>query len=177
MVVLANILGWHVCRTKLARKIFFEARIFSRKMLRNFGAFILWVRKNPAKLPLNFPPNLPPQNQEKSLTSFCRGSHAKTYPRSGFFVPEEHANVPSFRASLNLGWPWAAYRVGESAEICRALCDLNQKSLGVHIILVRQIWFYPPPKKRAGNEEIIVQISGKSSKSTLFPGGGGGDAM
>ena len=64
-----RLLGWHVCRTKLARKIFFEARIFSRKMLRNFPrkfwAFILWVRKNPAKFPANFPPNFPPKNQKK----------------------------------------------------------------------------------------------------------------
>ena len=48
-------LGWHICRRKLARKIFFEARFFSRKMLRNFPrifwAFLLWVRKNPAKFP------------------------------------------------------------------------------------------------------------------------------
>ena len=28
-------LGWHVCRTKLARKMFFEARNFSQKMLQN----------------------------------------------------------------------------------------------------------------------------------------------
>ena len=27
------LLGWHVCRTKLARNLFFELRIFSRKML------------------------------------------------------------------------------------------------------------------------------------------------
>ena len=48
-------LGWHVCRMKLARNMFFEARIFSRKMLRNFPrnvwAFILCVRKNPANFP------------------------------------------------------------------------------------------------------------------------------
>ena len=60
-----NVLGWHVCRRKLARKIFFEARIFSRKMPRKFRAFILWVRKNPAKFPANFPPNFPPKNQIK----------------------------------------------------------------------------------------------------------------
>ena len=44
-------LGWHVCRTKLARNTFSELRNFSRKMLRNFlrnfWAFTLWVWKNP----------------------------------------------------------------------------------------------------------------------------------
>ena len=72
-------LGWHVCRTKFARKIFFKARNFSRKMLRyfprNVRAFSLWVRKIPAKFPPNFPPNFPPQNQKrKSPTSFCRSA-------------------------------------------------------------------------------------------------------
>ena len=50
----SSLLGWQVCRTKLARKIFVKTRIFSQKMLRNcprnFTAFILCVRKkNPAK--------------------------------------------------------------------------------------------------------------------------------
>ena len=43
-------LGWRVCRTNFARKIFLVLRNFSRKMLRSFPwkfwAFILWVRKN-----------------------------------------------------------------------------------------------------------------------------------
>ena len=42
-----------------ARKIFFEPRIFLRKMLRNFPrnfwAFVLWVRKNPRKIPSKSP--------------------------------------------------------------------------------------------------------------------------
>ena len=42
-----------------ARKIFFEPRIFLRKMLRNFprtfSAFVLWVRRNPRKIPSKFP--------------------------------------------------------------------------------------------------------------------------
>ena len=70
-------LGWHVCRTKLARNIFFKARIFSRKMLRNFPriflAFILWVRKNPTKFPANFPQNFPPQNQKKITDELLQG--------------------------------------------------------------------------------------------------------
>ena len=71
-------LRWHVCRVNFARKVFFfELRILLRKMLRNFpwifGAFILWVRKNSAKLPPNFPPNFPAKNK-KSPTSFCRGA-------------------------------------------------------------------------------------------------------
>ena len=32
----SNTLRWHVCRVNFARKIFFELRIFLRKMLRNF---------------------------------------------------------------------------------------------------------------------------------------------
>ena len=51
----------------------------------------------------------------------------------------------------------------------------NQKSLGVHTILVRKIWFYPtpPPPKRAQNEEKLYKLLEKSSKLTLFRGGGG----
>ena len=53
------LLRWHVCRVNFARKIFFEPRIFLRKMLRNFPrnfwAFVLWVRKNPRKNPSKFP--------------------------------------------------------------------------------------------------------------------------
>ena len=61
--LLKYLLRWHVCRVNFARKIFFELRIFSRKVLqnlpRNFRAFILWVRRNPTKFPPNFPPNFP----------------------------------------------------------------------------------------------------------------------
>ena len=32
-----------------------------------------------------------------------------------------------------------------------------QKSLGVHKILVRKIWFYPPPLERAQNEEKLYK--------------------
>ena len=38
--LLKDLLGWHVCRTELARKMFFEARIFSRKMLRNSPRYL-----------------------------------------------------------------------------------------------------------------------------------------
>ena len=49
-----------------------------------------------------------------------------------------------------------------------------QKSMGVHKILVRKIWFYPPPPAEKGRKwGKTVQISGKSSKLTLFRGGGG----
>ena len=53
--------GWHVCRTKLARKIFFETRIFSRKRSENFPEMfepLLFCgsAKNPAKFLQNFPP-------------------------------------------------------------------------------------------------------------------------
>ena len=64
-----NLLGWRVCRTNFARKIFFVLRNFSRKMHRNFPryfwALTLWSRKNPAKFPTNFPPNFPPKNSKK----------------------------------------------------------------------------------------------------------------
>ena len=54
----AELLRWHVCRVNFARKIFFEPRIFLREMLRNFPrnvwAFVLWVRKNPRKIPSKF---------------------------------------------------------------------------------------------------------------------------
>ena len=61
-------LRWHVCRVNFARKIFFELRKMLRNFPRNFGAFVLWVRKNPGKFPPNFPlnfPNFPAKNQKK----------------------------------------------------------------------------------------------------------------
>ena len=48
-----------------------------------------------------------------------------------------------------------------------------RKSLGVHKILVRKIWFPPPPPRKGPKWEKTVQISMKSSKLTLFWGGGG----
>ena len=66
----------------------------------------------------------------------------------------------------------------ESKALRMEVCDktltlqplLFWKSLGVHKILVRQIWFYPPPEKGP-------KMRRKSSKLTLFPGGGGGNAI
>ena len=72
---LQSFLRWHVCRVNFARKMFFELRIFLRKMLRNFPrnfrAFVLWVRKNPGKFPPNFPlnfPNFPAKKNKKKIT-------------------------------------------------------------------------------------------------------------
>ena len=71
-------LGWHVCRTKLARKIFFGARIFSRKMLRNFPrnfrAFILRARKNPQNSRQTSCQISLPKIKKNSPTSFCRSA-------------------------------------------------------------------------------------------------------
>ena len=57
--LIINYLGWHVCRTKLARK-------FSLKFLSLY--LNLWVRKSPAKLPPNFPAKVP---CEKSKNITC----------------------------------------------------------------------------------------------------------
>ena len=85
-------LGWHVCRTKLARNLFSRHEIFSRKMLWNFPrncwAFLLWVRKNPTKFPPNFPPDFSPKNQnitdellqERRENKFCNFSVIYPYP-------------------------------------------------------------------------------------------------
>ena len=62
------------------KDFFFEPRIFLRKMLRNFprnfGAFVLWVRKNSRKIPAEFPTKFPKfpckKIKKKSPTSFCR---------------------------------------------------------------------------------------------------------
>ena len=54
----------------------------------------------------------------------------------------------------------------------RIWADIFQKSLGVHKIIVREIWV-SPPKKKGPKWEKTVQISIKSSKVTLFWGGGG----
>ena len=54
-----HLLGWHVCRTKLARKIFFGARLFSRKMLQIFLKFLSLLSCGSKKHPAKFPPNFP----------------------------------------------------------------------------------------------------------------------
>ena len=50
-------LRWHICRVNFARKMFLSYEFSYERKLQNFPryfwAFILWVRKNPAK----FPPN------------------------------------------------------------------------------------------------------------------------
>ena len=75
-------LGRHVCRTKLARKIFLELRNFSRKMLRNFPrkfwAFCCGSEKN-LKIPAKSP-----SKKKKSLTRFCRvrRDNRKEIPKS-----------------------------------------------------------------------------------------------
>ena len=51
-----------------------------------------------------------------------------------------------------------------------------QKSLGVHKILVRKIWFYPPPpRKRAQKEEKLYKSVENPQSWHFF--GGGGDAI
>ena len=62
-------LGWDVCRTKLARNIFFEARSFSRKNARNSPQEfepLFCGSDNPAEFPPNFPQTFPPKNQKKN---------------------------------------------------------------------------------------------------------------
>ena len=63
-------LGWHICRTKLARQILFELRTFSRKILRTFPDMLR--SRNPAEFPPRFLQEIPAKNQENSPTSFCR---------------------------------------------------------------------------------------------------------
>ena len=82
------VLGWHVCRTKLPQK-FFSRHEFShekcskcsetRQMLRKFRAFILWIRKHPAKLPPKFLANFPSKNLKKihrRASSGAQGEHS-----------------------------------------------------------------------------------------------------
>ena len=62
-------------QNEVGTKDFFEARIFSRKMLcnfpRNFWAFILWVQTNLAKFQPKFPANFPPKNQKNHRRAFA----------------------------------------------------------------------------------------------------------
>ena len=71
----ASTLRWHVCRANFARKFFFESRMFSQKMLRNFPrtvwAFIVWFRTIPQHSRQNFLQNLPPKNQNRITDEFC----------------------------------------------------------------------------------------------------------
>ena len=88
-------LRWHVCRVNFARKIFFEPRIFLRKMLRNFPrkfwAFVLWVRKKSPenslqishlifqislrKIKKKFTDELLQERREKTMVSFSQSQY------------------------------------------------------------------------------------------------------
>ena len=86
-----NKLGWHVCRTKSARNLFFQLRIFSRKMLRFFPEIFeplfCGSEKNPRKIPAKIPTKFPSQikNQKNSPTRLCRSAGGRTSetPRPG----------------------------------------------------------------------------------------------
>ena len=62
------ILGWHACRTKLARNVFFSRHEFSQKNApkfpRIFEPFFCRSEKNPAKFPPNSPLNFRPEKQK-----------------------------------------------------------------------------------------------------------------
>ena len=67
-------LGWYVCRTKLARKIF-SRHEFSHEKCSEFCPEIFeplfcGSEKIPTKFPPNFPPNFPPQNLKKNHRFF-----------------------------------------------------------------------------------------------------------
>ena len=64
------VLEWQFLQNEVFyERLFFEARIFSRKMLRNFPEFFeplfCGSEKFPQNSSLNFPQNFPPQNQNK----------------------------------------------------------------------------------------------------------------
>ena len=64
-------LGWHVCRTKFARKLFFELRNLSRKMLRNFPRIfepLLGGSKKSREIPSKSPAKLPSPKIKKKIT-------------------------------------------------------------------------------------------------------------
>ena len=70
-----------------------------------FWAFVLWVRKIPAKFPPNFLPNFPPKNRKKkSPTSFCR-SAARIYD-----IPADVQGVKFRSSPRNLGKKGAFWR-------------------------------------------------------------------
>ena len=82
---LKRFLRWHVCRVNFARKIFFELRIFLRKMLRNSSRFFLCLcfvgqrksRKIPSKFPTKFSKFPCEKSNKNSPTSFCRSAGRK----------------------------------------------------------------------------------------------------
>ena len=63
----------------------------------------------------------------------------------------DHEQTPSLlhASAIPLGAPRTEMQVSGSAK--------SQRSLGIHKILVRKIWFYPPPPKRAQNDEKLYK--------------------
>ena len=86
-VFLVLLLGWHFCRTKLARNIYFEARIFARRCFEIFPEMFEPLfcgsekilqnsREISCKISL-------PEIKKKSPTSFCRSAGRSFYLHFG----------------------------------------------------------------------------------------------
>ena len=89
--------GRHVCITKLARKVFFKPRIFSRKMLRNFPANfepLFCVRK--IRAPIKIKSALPPPPPKKKTLK------RRNFTDTGF--PAERTLF--FQVSIKLAQPF-----------------------------------------------------------------------
>ena len=100
--------GWHVCRTKLARYIFFEARIFSRKCSEVFPEMfepLFCGSEKIRKIPAKFPAKFPSQKQ-------------KIHRRASAVAPGEY---------LEKGWKRTDSHLQNAGACPVKLCPLAQK--------------------------------------------------
>ena len=111
----AVFLRWHVCRVNFARKIFFEPRIFLRKMLRNFPrnfwAFVLWVRKKPWKIASKFPTKFSKFPCEKLKKIHRRASAGAQGERflCRLIIPQRDCEFPRIRLPIPISGLWGAH--------------------------------------------------------------------
>ena len=110
---------------------------------------------------------------------FCLGDtrHFHHCRRLGGGSEEQSSCFCGKNANSSLS-PFSSKRplfAGDKSTACQNTDSVTpnvfQKSLGVHKILVRKIWFYPPPPKRAPKWGKTLQINRKSAKLRLFRGG------
>ena len=142
-------LGWHICRTELARKISLSYEHSYEKCSEIFLEIVelyLWVRKNPAKSPPNFPQIfLTNKIDRHSPTSFCRGAGRTWGEFSDHWLTSAEFNGLEGAAVLNhllLRWsdecqpPYASRSVTSRTWSATLLVHPFTKTLGLRALQI-----------------------------------------
>ena len=108
-------LGWHVCRTKLARKIFLRHEFSHEKCSEMFPEIFEPLFCGSGKIPQTSHQMSLPKNKKKFTDELLQGRRENKSTLVPVFVPGEHANIPSFRFSVRGNmrtYPRSGFRSG-----------------------------------------------------------------